>query len=170
MNLLLFFAFAPIFVAATTLLINSVLILSSDRPWDLDSVSNKLILQIAEGMSFDEWFESLGKNQMGIYNLMIMFYHYSALITILVSIIILLLLFFGNHNRILFTSSYSVWCFILLLMGLFLKDYSEQSYHVRYYLLTLVSNSFGLFCYILNWLHLVLTTESPSISTEDKNK
>eukprot|EP01103_Thecamoeba_quadrilineata_P005350 TRINITY_DN15168_c0_g1_i1.p1 TRINITY_DN15168_c0_g1~~TRINITY_DN15168_c0_g1_i1.p1 ORF type:complete len:168 (-),score=15.93 TRINITY_DN15168_c0_g1_i1:142-645(-) len=150
MNILLFFSFAPIFVGAITLLINSLLILSADHPWELDAEANKLVLQISQNVTFDDWLNGFGDSREGMLRFVLMFYRYSASVSILVSVLILVVLFFGSRNRMLFITFHSSLCLCLSSFIWLFVGFYEKSYHFRYFLVVYLTTCFGLLCYLLD--------------------
>ncbi|EFC49746.1 predicted protein [Naegleria gruberi] len=129
----------------------------NDAPWTIDNNSNNALLG-SSNLSMDQFLSSLKSDSFSdpkqasqiVKQLLTAQYQFSALCFLLSSALILLIVFFATRNRTLTLWTHvalSVW---LILFGLVLKPYSQQSLHNKIYYFALVGNFIALALYAVH--------------------
>eukprot|EP01080_Neovahlkampfia_damariscottae_P010089 gene10089-2511_t len=138
-----------LFEAATSGIILSWLLFSSE-PYNIDLISNKILLGITSNQTITQWIHTLSpQHGDAIQTFFELHYKLSSLSIMLASFFLLFILFFQSKNKALvfFVNSFVViW---LCLFGYVFQGFKEKSVHLRIYLTLLIGNIVGFIFYTI---------------------
>lgn len=127
----------------------------SPDPWLLDNTGNRNLIVGQNNITINQWLESLSSNLTNdqvepiIRQMLHVHYKFSSLVFLLASILIVFIVFLAPRNRALNLLTHIAFGIWLILFGIVMKPFAENSRHMRFYLTLVALNIVGTITYVI---------------------
>jgi hypothetical protein len=127
---------------------------ASNTPWLIDRPGNNALLGNGT-VTVDQWLQSLRSNLTNdavepiIKEMLYVHYRFSAMVFLLASFLIVFIVFLASRNRILNLMTHLMFGVWMILFGIVMKPFSENSLHARLYFALLLLNGIGIITYTI---------------------
>jgi hypothetical protein len=150
-----FISSAYLFFGGSAGILLSWVFFASTTPWLIDRPGNNALISGNTNITVDQWLKSLRSNLTNedvepiIKEMFFVHYRFSSMIFLLASFLIVFIVFLASRNRILNLMTHLMFGVWMILFGIVMKPFADNSMHARFYFVLLSLNFVGTITYLI---------------------